>query len=211
MGLIFLLGVLFTVIIFSSFTSEKKDLLVIGDSLSLGTTSFDINEKSYINYFYEELNNNISSFNSSYAINNLSARDLYDLLLFNESLNDNYFTIKQLINGSEILVINIGVDELNNNASEKSYLYYMDLILNEIRKINDNQIYVIGVYSNSINLDTVNIFLNDICTKYNAYYVDISNITEDDYTLEVSYYLNEKGQIKVSENLINLYNKVNDL
>lgn len=202
-GLIILVGGIITIIMFNVLRNDKKDYLIFSDSISI------LESENFNALFYNELKSEISSINESYVINNLNIRNLYDLIIINEDLDSEDLTIKQLINQAEIITISIGTDELVSYENINVYLYYMDLVLNEISKINDFEIYLIGLYSSELNLKNVNFALKNLCSKYDFYFVDIENSLnsdeKDDFYLE-----SEASQLLISNELLNAYNKVNN-
>lgn len=187
-GLIILLGVLSAVLMFNSLFDNKKDYLLISDGFLVTDT------QNFSTMFYEENEEEFKSYNDSYVIENLSSRNLYDLINFNETIDDNEYTIKQLINASEVICISIGMSEISNNENINVYLYYMDLVLNEIRNINEYDIYLISLYYLDSSIGNVNNQLKDLCKKYNIIYVDVENITENDLQNESNYLINEEVQ-----------------
>ncbi|MFI3260759.1 MAG: hypothetical protein R3Y13_03505 [bacterium] len=207
--LIFLIGFCVTLIMFLSLVSEKKDIMIIGDSISIGKTNSEILINSYIDYFENEYQYEISNVDKTYTLNNLTIKNVYDFIIGNDSYYGD-ITIKQRINNSEIIFISLGIDELNNEANMKVYLYYMDKVIEEIKQIKNNQIYLIGLYSSKEAILNINNSLEKIAIKYKISYVDISVINEEKYHIQDTNILNENGQKYIKNQIISIYEKNNN-
>ncbi len=197
---IVLIGFIITFLLYCILYNTKKDFLAIGDSLAYGLTPYELKGYSFNDYIKESYKSNIKSYNDSYAIPNMSSRELLDLIITNNKLPENKFTIKQLIEQAEILTIAIGIDEINNKQNISLYLYNMDKILEQITYINKNKITLIGLYSPNNKIKDINNSLNNIAIKYKTNFLNIAELENDLYKYkENSYYLNLKGHEKISE------------
>lgn len=208
-AVILILGFILTIIIYNNFKTDNKEYLVIGDSISLGKTPYEILGYSFSDYFYED-NNNLSTSNNNILIENITSRDVYEFLEENSKVGNNEVTIKQAISSSNILVVSLGMDEINNNQNINIYLYYMDKILSNIRKFYNEEIYIISLYGDESKIVDINNNLYDLTVKYNAYYVDISVINDINYLYNDTYYANIYGQKRIASELNKIY-KLNNI
>ncbi len=195
-GIILLIGSIISIIIFFMFRNNTKDLLAIGDSLASGYSSYNIKTTSFNDLLKENMQE-IDNYNNDFAFNNLSSRDLLDLLISNHKINDSSKTIKQLIASSEIITIALGSDELSNNQNINLYLYYMDASLKIIRGISKDEIYLIGLYSDYDKINDVNDSLKDLCLKYDINYIDTELLKDDEYKYDNSRYINVIGHEQI--------------
>ncbi len=239
---IFFIGIILSFIIFKITYKEKINYLALGDELVLGYTPFDSYNKSYSDYFSEYLKNKknlgfyITDFSEyNYNIKELleDMEDVKEINVSNEKIN-----INQAISSSNIITLSFGQKELyillskNYDGKLKNideiykYIdeYFSDYVclLNKIRKINSNKIYIIGLYNPLINTnqDTIvklNQIFNYINNKFktlednkNIYYVEISkemdnksyyipNIRNPYPSLEGYNYISNKLICKVSK------------
>ncbi len=204
---IFFVALLLSFIIFKITYKEKIDYLALGDELTLGYTPFDTYNKSYSDYFRHYLKNRkrlgfyINDFSKyNYTIEELleDMEELKEIKIDNKKLN-----INQIISSADIITLSFGQKELylklssnyNNKLKNIDEIYnYIDnyfnnyvYLLNQIRKINSDKIYIIGFYNPLINtnqetIEKLNEIFNYINKKYksleenkNIYYVEISN------------------------------------
>ena len=203
---IFFVGLIFSFIIFKITYKEKVNYLALGDELVLGHTPFDSYNKSYSDYFSEYLKNKkrlgfyITDFSKSdYNIDKLlkDMDEAKEINIKNEKLN-----INQVIAASDIITLSFGQKELYILLSEnydvkiknideiykyidKYFNNYVSL-LNKIRKINSEKIYIIGLYNPLTNanqdsiirlneiFDYVNKKFKSLEVNKNIYYIDIS-------------------------------------
>ncbi len=179
--------------------------MFIGDSLASGKTY--LTNKSYnFNHMLIE-NNNIVDYNDELVINNITTRDIYEIISNNETINEQ--TVKSLIKQAKVITIALGIDELNDNANINIYMYYMDKILEIITSLNYNDIYLIGLYSDIDKINDVNKMLKDLALKYKIIYVDISNIVEDKYFS--SEYINLLGHEYIKKCILGSKNNQNTI
>ena len=203
---IFFIGLILSFIIFKITYKERIDYLALGDELVLGYTPFDSYNKSYSDYFSEYLKNKKKL---GFYINDFSEYN-YDLKQLLEDMNDakemkhkdKKININQVISSSDIITLSFGQKELyvllsknySGNLKNLDEIYkYIDnyfndyaLLLNKIRKINSNEIYIIGLYNPLVNANQetiikLNQIFNYIDNRFknfednkNIYYVEIS-------------------------------------
>lgn len=234
---IFFIGLILSFIIFKLTYKEKIDYLALGDELVLGYTPFDSYNKSYSDYFSEYLNNKkklgfyITDFSKyGYNIKEL-LEDIDDAKEI--SINNKKININQAIASSDIITLSFGQKELyillskNYNGKLRNideiyeYIdkYFNDYVylLNKIRKINSNKIYIIGLYNPLINtnqetIDRLNKIFTYINNKFksleenkNIHYIDISKEMDNKYYYIPNYknpYPSLEGYNYISNKLI---------
>lgn len=204
---IFFIGLILSIIIFKITYKEKINYLALGDEITLGYTPFDTYNKSYSDYFSSYLKNKnklgfyITDFSKyDYTIEKL----LDDMEEVKEiKINKKIININQAISSADIITLSFGQRELyillNKNYNEKlknideiykyvdSYFDNYVSLLNKIRKINSNKIFIIGLYNpltntnqNTINklneiFDYINKKFSTLEENKNIYYINISN------------------------------------
>ncbi len=239
---IFFIGLILSFIIFKLVYKEKIDYLALGDELVLGYTPFDTYNKSYSDYFSDYLK---SKKKLGFYINDFSKYNYTIKKLINDmdnikeiKINNKKININQAISSSDIITLSFGQKELyvllsknyNNKLKNINEIYkYIDeyfndyiLLLNKIRKINSNEIYIIGLYDPLINVNQetiikLNEIFNYINNKFklleenkNIYYIEISkefdnknyyipNIKNPYPSLEGYNYISNKLIYKVSK------------
>lgn len=183
---IYLLGFIVTGVTFLIFIKKTtNEVLFISDN---------INSINYNNF--ENIN-----INDSYKIDNLTASSFYDIIIFNEIYNDNELTIKQLINKNDKIIISIGQFEMNNNHNIKLYIFFIEKIFDEIRKITNNEVYILSLYSENIAIKNVNEQLQGIAKKYSVIYVDISDVNKNEHINYSNNKLNNVGEEYITTKL----------
>lgn len=169
---IFIIGIILTILIFLITSTNKINYTAIGDSISINhkeQKGFPIElKRMYIN--------KINDFNNDYCLDSFTSRELYDILIMNSITNNK--KIQQIINESDILTLSIGHDELNNGGNVKLYLYYMDLIMQNISAINNGKKILISVPLMSTTSDYVNNELLNLSKKHNFKYIDLTKINK---------------------------------
>lgn len=209
--LILLFGFIFTIIIYYESKSNLINYLALGDGISSGENAYLIDGFSFNDYYRESNIKRIKYFNDDFTKKNYRIEDLINDIKSNKLINNNY--IEQLIHNSNIIVISIGMDELTKYSItdniDKEYINrfidnYDDLLF-IIRKINDKNIIILGLYSNiylkESNVIITNSKLKDIANKYNSLYIDINDILKDNnyFLKKDSYYFNYLAHKKISE------------
>lgn len=140
------------------------NLVSIGDTLAVGTNAYQNTKFGYSDFVksYLEENNQLSSYNKSFAKSNYHSPDLLRDLKNNKTkkIDGRNVSLQNLIHDSDILLISIGVNELFSKLNieetgSKDHLYeHIDQIMNdiddlyeEISKYARNQVIVIGFYN----------------------------------------------------------------
>jgi hypothetical protein len=207
-AVIIIIGTIITTIIYYNTRTKELNFLALGDGISTGMTPYNIESYNFNDYFVESIQEN-KQLNKFYKKFNETDETLNSLLtkINNNTITEN-IKLKQAIKESSIITIAIGMDELNNYASKNvlgstkitGFINKYEELLKTVRSINNKKIYVIGLYSSKLinenKIAKINTALKEVVEKYNAEFIDISDITKNkEYFKESNnYYLNYKGQ-----------------
>ena len=207
--ILFISFILTFLIYYSSANNCHINYLSIGDGVASGETPYHIDGISYNNYILEEMNS-IKIFND-YSFQNNNINKLITNIEKNIKFNNTY--IKQLIHKANVITISIGMDEIvkyaiTDEVNEEylhSFIMQYETLIKQIRKINDNQIIIIGFYDNTfLNKSTViilNAHLANLADKYNAVFLDINPIIKNEnyFLKKESYYFNYLAHEKIAQ------------
>jgi lysophospholipase L1-like esterase len=170
--LIFLVGIILSIIIFKFTFDSKINYLALGDDLSMGKTPFSTYGKSFTDYFatYLKNKNKLKSFNKEFVQKDYRTTDIIKDIENDKKIliNDNYISINQAILNADLITISTGINELfyklNYNNIKKNQINTIYEYINEmfsdiekliikIRKIDNCKIYLIGFYNPLKNID----------------------------------------------------------
>jgi lysophospholipase L1-like esterase len=197
--LIFYFIVLFVITITILNKDNKELIFKIGDSLSLSKNSF--NSRSYDNYFKDYLKNKFEDYivygYSNYRIGELK-RDISDNIIINNR------PIQNILIKSDLVIIEIGIDELMYALNVLEKYEYLDGMINSmeeliklIKKYCKEKILLVGYYNPSNEDDKYIEYINnkyfELSKKYNIYYLDITELNKKMYFSSNNHYLNDKG------------------
>ena len=123
-----------------------------------------------------------------------------------EMLTNNKHNINYYLKNANLIVISIGVNELNNYKEIDSsiiieYLNNMYRFLNKIRDLNSKDIFLINMYSSDYKL------INDKIKKYTAelkiYYIDENIIdASNSFFIKDDMYLSNKGHKNIGDYIL---------
>lgn len=217
--IIIVLGTLFTSIIYFYTDKDNLNVLALGDGISTGMTSYHIEGYDYNEYLVEFLNENkqLEHYYKNFNEVDETASSLLNKINNNIENIDKKIKLKQAIKEADIITLTLGMDELNNYAKKSNlgstkisgYLNKYEEVIKALRKLNNKDIYLIGVYEttllNEAKVKKINEELNNLCKQYNMTYIDIEDITEytEFFISKKEYYLNYKGQEYI-------FNKIKD-
>lgn len=207
--IIIITGAILTFVI-NSFTKEEKIYFTaLGDGIALGMTPYDMVGYSFNDYYEESLSSKrkLANYNNEFIEQDLTIEKLQEDLEKNIRGEKTNIPIKQTLAKANIITIAIGMDEMidytvkNKLDDERidEYIKRYEIFLNNVRTFNDNDIVIIGLYSD-YNFDKNTVYdinnrLKEMAFKYDCQFLDISAIAlNQDYHLNTSYYLNYKGQ-----------------
>ena len=211
-----IIGIISAFIIYKLTYQEQMNILVLGDSLSLGMTAYNVEGYSYNDYLkdYFEENSILREYIPNFSSIDETTNSMLLKITNNSKLKSSNLTIQQAISKAKIITVHLGMDELNNKQIIKTkqidnYLNNMEKIIKQIRFFNQKQIFIISLYqTNKISLEQVEIInkaLNQIAIENNCTFINISNIInkKEYYFNPKNYHLNYKGHKYISEQIIN--------
>lgn len=215
--IIIIISGMFTCLIYNINKSNKINIMAIGDGISSGETSFNIDGISYNDYLKEYFYNKkiLKNYNDDYSYKNNKINDLLQNINNNQN-NKNGF-IKQLLNKADLITISIGEEELTKlaitNDLEYDYIKTIinkyDNLINIIKEITESKIILIGFYENKYldksKIIILNSELSNIAKKYNIIFININDllVNNDYFVSNNSYYFNYKGHIEIAKLIIN--------
>lgn len=215
--LIIILSVIFTSIIYTFTIKDQLNVLILGDGLSTGMTSYYVEGYNYNDYLVKYLDEQkkIDNYYSNFNEAGESAKSLLTKINNNALNNNKKIKIKQAIKESDIITISLGIDELNDYARKNNlgstkingFLEKYENVLKEIRKLNNKKVIIIGIYKtylvNENKVTKINKELNNLSTKYNCLFIDITDLAYSLYLPSKNdIYLNYKGQEAIYQKII---------
>lgn len=218
--LIIIIGTILTSLIYfyTRNLNQNTNILSLGDGVSRGMTPYHIEGYNYNDYLLETLENE-NKINKYYQGFNEVDETTKSLIfkLDQNFKNNEKITINQAIKKSNIIIIFLGMDELNNYASKNiltnsvinNYINNYKTIINKITKIKNAKIYILSLYKTKYLTQTkltyANTLLKEMASNLKLTYIDIENITEtkEYFSFNNNYYPNYKGQEYI-------YNKISN-
>lgn len=222
--------ILLSVFVIFIFTKDNKiNYLSIGDTMSIGITSYNNNGNGYNDYVknYLRRNDMLRSFNNNYY--NSSIIGFTNDILNNKTIiiNDEEYTIKKMMRESDLLVIGIGMDELSYIFSDNvdktrqefdKLLVNLNDLMKIVREYAKNEIVFIGYYNpiSKYNSDIDELFyyiedsLKETLTKYDIDYISLYEKVKNSNYLDnaKSYHLNSRGYLMIANEIINYIDKI---
>ena len=205
--------------VYTKTEGNKKNYLVIGDSLSKGINEYGVASYGYSDFTKDFLEESqlLKSYNNSFANIDYKVSDIVTILEYNKSKNG--ITLNRLIKEANIITMSIGIQEIyykieKNNQNIYTYIDTMinnyNKILNYINKFHHDKVYVLGYYSISNNnsdiINYANYKLSTLVKKYNYIYIDLSKILDNNPTyisqINNNYLPNIKGYQKISQIIV---------
>ena len=196
----------------------KINIMVIGDGIASGETSFLIDGLSYNDYLKEYFINkkSLNKYNDTYAYKNYKISNLINDIKTNDLKEFLNLHINQIIHQSDIITIGIGEEELVKLAITndlditylKQHIQEYDKLLYLLKENTEATIVIVGFYENKYldksNIIILNSELANIASKYNAIFINISDLllNKDYFVDDNSYYFNYKGHEKIAEMII---------
>ena len=217
--LIILTSVIIAYFIFISNRESKINIVVLGDGIASGETSYNIDGISYNDYLkeYFESKRLLKNYNNSYAYENYKIENIINDLNNNEKKAQDDLNVKQLIHKADIVTVAFGEEELvkmalTNDLNEdaiKKFLSNYDKLIYMLKDITEGKIIIIGFYENvflnASNVIILNSEIANIAIKYDAIFINISDLVlnRDYYVDKKSYYFNYKAHEIISDMIIN--------
>lgn len=205
--------------IYTKTEGDKKNYLVIGDSLSKGINEYGVASYGYSDFIKDYLENKkiLKNYNKTYTDVNYKVSDIVKILEYNESKNN--ISLNRLIKEADIITISLGIDEIyykinKNNQNIYTYIDNMIIdynkILNYISKFHHDKVYILGYYNTTKNnidiFNYANYKLEVLTKKYNYTYIDLAKILDNNptYISQISnnYMPNIRGYEKISQIIV---------
>ena len=213
-----MISVILTYFIYFLNREDKLYIMNIGDGIASGETSYNIDGISYNDYIKEYYTdkNLIKEYNDTYSYKNYKIKDLLYDIDNNVLDSNNDLFIKQIIHKANIIIINIGEDELTKLAitndldisTIKEFINNFDELLDNLSDLSEAKKIVIGYYENNNLAKSDVIVLNseiaNLCNKYESIFIDISDIivNKEYFLSNNSYYFNYKAHKLIAEMII---------
>ena len=206
--LLIFMVILFVLTIYILYKDEKELIFKVGDSLSLSINSYNI--KSYDNYYKDYLGKKYEDY-IVYGKENYRIGELLRDIESNIEVNNK--TIQNILIKSDLVIIEIGIDELYMalNVSDK-YKYLdgmindMNKLINIIKKYCKEKILLVGYYNPNSNnqkyINYINERYEDISKKYNIKYLNIDELNNRKYYSGNNYHINDKGYLWLNNQII---------
>ena len=164
--LVILIGFITSLIMYFSFDNDKISIFFFGDS--------SLNTPELVELLKNHYRHRLNRINNKYVLNNITTSELYTLIIKNVK-NEQGTYIQQEINQSKIVIISVGIDELQNGNNVNIYLYNIDMILKLLRGINKEKIYLLSLQSDNPKIIDINHWLENIATRYDVTFIQVSN------------------------------------
>lgn len=206
--IIFLLVITLISISFFEHKNNKINYTVIGNKHEF---VYNLKSLNYIDLLKDNIEekNKLNNYSKDFIYNDLRTIDLINKIKENEKINNK--TIQNILNNTNLLLINLGSDELdyklNNlikyNSNDKEIYNYLDLeyknikkLIKLIKKYSNSNIIFIGFYNHSnINNKYYAYINNKLKNNKNIIFIDVSKVLNSknsnyylDYTENMSIY-----------------------
>ncbi len=217
-GIIILVSIILTYIIYFCNKEDKINLVAIGDGIASGETSYNIDGISYNDYVkeYFESKNLLKNYNNDYAFENYELNELINDIKTNVTKNNNNLNIQQIIHKANLITLTIGeeeliklsvINDLNKEYIDKFISEY-DNLLYLLKDISDATIVILGFYENEYldrsNVIILNAELSNIAIKYESIFININDLllNKEYYLDNKAYHFNYKGHKEIAEMII---------
>ena len=217
--LIIIVSVIIAYVIYFSNHEEKINLLVLGDGISSGETSYSIDGISYNDYLkeYFESKKLLKNYNNSYSYKNYKISDIINDIKDNKITEQDKLNINQLIHKADIITVSFGEEELVKKAVTKDlnketineFIKDYDTLIYKLKDITEGKIFIISLYVNKYlnksNVIILNSEISNIAIKYNVVFLNINDllINNDYYLDKKTFYFNYKAHEIISDMIIN--------
>lgn len=218
---IIILIIFISVVCFISVKEYNKKVInytIIGDKSLFSNTVKSVNYVDLIsNYLLEE--DKLGFYSKDFIYENIRVTDLLNKIKENDIQDD--LSIQNILNKTNLLVINIGNNELNykilnidvENANDKYIYKYLDEVINDIMhllykidNISKANIIFIGYYNDTVNsfndryYDYINSKLEKKLKKLNITYINTQKILNEKRSyldIDKNVYITSDGNIRL--------------
>lgn len=215
--LIIISSLVLTYLIYFTLKEDRLNIVAIGDGISSGETSYNIDGISYNDYIKEYFENKklLKSYNNSFSYKNYQLNELiYDLK--DNVIDADNKNIQQVINKANLLTLSIGEEELvklslTNDLNKEyidKYMKEYDSLVYILDKLTEAKIVIVGFYENAYlkksDVIILNSNLSNIAIKYNAIFVNVSDLllNKEYYLSTKDYYFNYKAHKEIAQMII---------
>ena len=213
-----MISIIITYIIYWANVNKKINIVVLGDGIASGETSYNIDGISYNDYLKEYFENRklLKDYNNDYAIKGYRIENLLYDITNNISKGKN-LNINQILHNADIITLCIGEEELIkmvmtkdlNKENIQKFIYNYDNLLFYLRKNSDAKINIIGFYENSYLNKASVIVLNanvaNIAKKYDSNFININDLlyNKEYFLNKKDYYFNYKAHKIIADMIVN--------
>lgn len=218
---IIILIIFISVVCFISVKEYNKKVInytIIGDKSLFSNTVKSVNYVDLIsNYLLEE--DKLGFYSKDFIYENIRVTDLLNKIKENDIQDD--LSIQNILNKTNLLIINIGNNELNykisnidvENANDKYIYKYLDEVINDIMhllykidNISKANIIFIGYYNDTVNsyndryYDYINSKLEKKLKKLNITYINTQKILNEKRSyldIDKNVYITSDGNIRL--------------
>lgn len=218
---IIILIIFISVVCFISVKEYNKKVInytIIGDKSLFSNTVKSVNYVDLIsNYLLEE--DKLGFYSKDFIYENIRVTDLLNKIKENDIQDD--LSIQNILNKTNLLVINVGNNELNykisnidvENANDKYIYKYLDEVINDIMhllykidNISKANIIFIGYYNDTVNsyndryYDYINSKLEKKLKKLNITYINTQKILNEKRSyldIDKNVYITSNGNIRL--------------
>ena len=218
---IIILIIFISVVCFISVKEYNKNVInytIIGDKSLFSNTVKSVNYVDLIsNYLLEE--DKLGFYSKDFIYENIRVTDLLNKIKENDIQDD--LSIQNILNKTNLLVINIGNNELNykisnidvENANDKYIYKYLDEVINDIMhllykidNISKANVIFIGYYNDTVNsyndryYDYINSKLEKKLKKLNITYINTQKILNEKRSfldIDKNVYITSDGNIRL--------------
>ncbi len=231
MKIFIILLVFFAIIIISYVQNNKEEInyTIIGEKELF---SNNIISKNFSDLLYDELqeNKNFGFYSKEFTFKDIRTIDVINNIN-NNILIDN-ISIQNILNRTNLLIINVGNNEINyklstldNSENNDNIVYnYLDEVIDDVKNLiervkdfNEGKIIFLGPYNNTLNeennkyYDYINKKLNLIMHSNDIEYINLYNLLNknSDYLTKTNpIYITNEGNLAIFNKL---YSKINEL
>ncbi len=218
-------------VLFTYIHNEKEEInyTIIGDK---DIFSNNLMSKNFSDLIYEKLieQKDFGFYSKDFISKDIRITDLINNIDDNIEIDD--ITIQNILKRTNLLVLNIGNNEINYKLSKLDtdenndnivYAYLDEVItdlqklIDKIKKINDGNIIFLGYFNDTNNIDNnkyydyINKKVKNLMTKKNIIFIDtfsILNKNEDYLTKSNSVYITNDGNLALFNKI---YSKIDEL
>ena len=211
--ILFLLVITLISISFFQQKNEKINYTIIGNKHEF---VYNLKSLNYADLIKNDIDkkNKLDKYSKDFTYSDIRTLDLINKIKDNEKIN--HKTIQNTLNNTNLLLLNLGSDELDYkineyikyNYKEKEIYNYLDIeyknikkLIKLIKKYSSSQIIFIGFYSHSsINKKYYNYINKKLKSEKNIIFIDISNVLNSKNS---NYFLDYEENMSIYRLIIN--------